>query len=411
MAGPAGPGGAQLTATPSALSVLAGRAVQAGLAAGLDAVGIAGAEPFEETRVILQRRKEEGLSAGMQFTYRNPARSTDPSRILPGAAALVVGARGYLRTAPDPGTDADPDADADPKLGREPEPRQARPLGRVARYSWVDHYKPLREALGAVAGELRAAGWRAAVVADDNALVDRAAAHRAGLGWYGKNTLLLLPGAGSWYVLGSVVTDAPLPAEGAPVPDGCGSCSRCVAACPTGALDTPGALDARRCLAWLVQAPGTFPLEHREALGARLYGCDDCQEACPVNRLGARRHPPPPAEANATAAVDALDMLAAGDVELLAGLGRWYIPERDPAYLRRNALLVLGNVADPQHPDVRAAVTAALASPHPVVRGHAVWAARRLGFDDLAAAAAGDPDPTVAREADPQRPVARRVTI
>lgn len=401
MAGPAGPGRAQLTASRSELSALAGRATQAGLAAGLDAVGIAGAEPFEQTRVVLQRRKEEGLAAGMQFTYRNPARSTDPSRILPGAAALVVGARSYLRADPDP----------EPRPDTEPEPRQARPLGRVARYSWVDHYEPLREALGMVAGELRAAGWRTAVVADDNALVDRAAAHRAGLGWYGKNTLLLLPGAGSWYVLGSVVTDAPLPPDGATVPDGCGSCSRCVAACPTGALDTPGALDARRCLAWLVQAPGTFPLEHREALGGRLYGCDDCQEACPVNRLGARRHPPPPAEADATAAVDALDLLGSGDAELLARLGRWYIPERNPAYLRRNALLVLGNVADPHHPDVRAAVTAALASRHPVVRGHAVWAARRLGFDDLVAAAAGDADPTVAREADPQRPVARRVTI
>jgi len=120
------------------------------------------------------------------------------------------------------------------------------------------------------------------VVADDNALVDREAAYRAGLGWYGKNTNLLLPGKGSWYLLGSVVTDAPLPA-GRPMADGCGTCSRCLPACPTGAFIRPGVLDARRCLAWLVQAPGVFPAELRVALADRIYGGDSCQEVCPAS--------------------------------------------------------------------------------------------------------------------------------
>ena len=132
-----------------------------------------------------------------------------------------------------------------------------------------------------------AAGWRARVVADDNALVDRAAAERAGLGWFGKNSNILLPGAGSWFLLGSVVTDAPLPTA-APVGDGCGSCRRCLSACPTGALVGPGVLDARRCLAWLLQATGVFPFEFRVALEGRIYGCDDCQDVCPANRLVAR---------------------------------------------------------------------------------------------------------------------------
>ena len=107
----------------------------------------------------------------------------------------------------------------------------------------VDGYEPLRKALGAVAEVLVAAGWRARVLADDNALVDREAAYRAGLGWYGKNANILLPGQGSWFVLGAVVTDAPLPPATKPVDDGCGSCSRCVSACPTGAIVaqvTPG---------------------------------------------------------------------------------------------------------------------------------------------------------------------------
>src|SRR5207248_4820769 len=133
---------------------------------------------------------------------------------LSGARSLVVGARSYRR------------ADPSPPPGRGPR-------ARVARYSWSDHYGPLRDALGRVAERLEADGWRTRVLVDDNALVDREAAHRAGIGWYGKNTNLLLPGRGSWFVLGSVLTDAPLPTA-LPVADGCGSCTRCLPACPTG---------------------------------------------------------------------------------------------------------------------------------------------------------------------------------
>jgi epoxyqueuosine reductase len=353
-----------------------------GREAGLDAVGFAGAEPFEDTRDVLERRRREGLAATMQFTYRNPARSTDPARSLPSAASLVVGARRYLRHAnpPDAGVD---DRGAVP--------------ARVARYSWVDHYAPLRVALRAMADRLDADGWATRILVDDNALVDRAAAHRAGLGWFGRNTNLLLPGAGSWFVLGSVVTDAPLP-PGHPVEDGCGPCRRCIPACPTGALSDDGALDARRCLAWLVQAKGVFPRQHREALGDRIYGCDACQEVCPANRRAARTDPPARAEAGATPVVDALGMLEATDEELMARWGRWYIAERDPRHLRRNALIVIGNGADPGQPRVLRLLRAALHSADPLIRAHAVWAAARLGRNEWVAELAGDPDPVVAAE-------------
>jgi len=355
---------------------LAADVCRLGADAGLAAVGIAGAGVFTSTRETLHARRRAGLHGGMQFTYRNPDRSTDPGRILDGARSLVVGALGYRRSEP-------------PRADR----TAGRPAGVVARYARRDHYADLAGALDRVAERLRSDGWRAVVVLDDNALVDRAAAQRAGLGWYGRNTLLLLPGLGSWFLLGSVVTDAPLPATGARGPsgpaEGCGPCRRCVTACPTGALVDDGVLDARRCLAWLVQAPGTFPVEFRAALGGRIYGCDDCQSVCPVNRTADRRYPPPGPEPGTTDAVDLLGLLAATDEELLATHGRWYVPGRDPRYLRRNALVALGNVGDGGDPATVAALERWAHGDDPLLAEHARWAAGRLGREDVVGAAAG----------------------
>jgi epoxyqueuosine reductase len=255
--------------------------------------------------------------------------------------------------------------------------------GRVARYAREDHYGALREGLAAVSDRLVRDGWRTRILCDDNALVDRAAAYRAGLGWYGKSSNLLLEGRGSWFVLGSVVTDAPLPPASTVVPDGCGSCTRCIDACPTGAIVAPGVVDARRCLAWLVQADGPFPVAFRDALGDRIYGCDDCQEVCPPNRRDDRRGTAP-GTAGEEAWVDLVDLLAADDRTLLDRHGRWYVPRRQARYLRRNALVALANVGDGRSPRVEAALTAALGDDDPLVRGHAAWAAVRLGRDDLA---------------------------
>ena len=364
---------------------LGGELTAIGAAAGLAAVGITGAGIFDDTRHDLEWRRREGLHGGMQFTFRNPRRSTDPGQVLVGARSLVVGAWGYRRRDDEGPADATTD-------GR---PQHARPTGSVARYARSDNYAPLRAALGRMADLLVAEGWQARVVVDDNALVDRAAAHRAGLGWFGRNTLLLLPGLGSWFVLGSVVTDAPLdptPSAGASDhAEGCGTCRRCMTACPTGALVAEGVLDARRCLAWLVQAPGTFPVEFRAALGDRIYGCDDCQQVCPINRTGDRRHPAVPPEAGSVASVDLLDLLEATDAELLDAHGRWYIAERDPRYLRRNALVALGNVGDGADAATAATVARFVHGGDELLSEHARWAARRLGRSDLLEAPVGTP--------------------
>lgn len=334
------------------------RAAAAG--AGLDAVGFARAEFLSDTHDTLLSRKAAGLHGGMHFTYGRPERSCSPETALAGARSLVVGALSYL--APQP-------------------PRPGPTSARVAMYQWEDHYGDLRSALEEVARVLRGRGFEAVVVADDNAVVDRAVAQRAGLGWFGKNTNLLVGDRGSYFVLGSVVTDAELPVDD-PVEDGCGLCRRCLPACPTGALVEPGVLDARRCLAWVLQDTGTFPVELREPLGDRIYGCDDCQEACPPNRVEIRRSVAESAS-RPGAWVDVVEMLELDDAELLDRYGSWYVPRRRPEYLRRNALVVLGNIGDGHDRRVEHALRSALEHPEPLVVAHAVWAVRRLGREDL----------------------------
>jgi len=327
---------------------------------GIDHLGVAAADVLHRARHALHTRQQAGLAADMAFTYRNPDRSTDPTRTVVGARSVVVGARSYL-------------VDDEPA-------RPAGPQARVARYAWVDHYAVLRTGLRAVAARLHVSSERAVVVADDNAMVDREIAHRAGLGWFGKNANLLLPGAGSWFVLGSVITTAELPPAPGPVADGCGSCRRCLDACPTGAIVAPGVIDANRCLAWVLQRPGVIDPDLRAAVGDRIYGCDDCQDACPPTvRLGRRHILPAPDDVQAW--VDVLDLLSADDATLLDRHGRWYLAGRDPRWLRRNALVVLGNIADATDGRVVEVLASYRASDDPILAEHAHWASARLGLD------------------------------
>jgi epoxyqueuosine reductase len=164
--------------------------------------------------------------------------------------------------------------------------------------------------------------------------------------------------------------------------------------CPTGAITAPGVVDARRCLSWLLQAEGPFPREHRVALGDRIYGCDDCQEVCPPNRRAPVRDPRGVEEPWA----DLVHLLDPGDDVVLERAGRWYIPKRDVRYVRRNALVVLGNAGDPRDPAVVDLLRRYLADPDPLLRGHAVWAARRLGREDLLPPIEQESDPTVLAE-------------
>jgi epoxyqueuosine reductase len=326
---------------------------------GIAHLGVAPADVLERARAALLERRAAGLDGGMGFTYRNPERSTDPQRAVAHARSIIVAARPY-------------------RAVEEPE-RPAGAQARIGRYAWVDHYAPLRTGLRAIVTRIRRADHRAVAFADDNSVVDREVAYLGGLGWFGKNANILVPGAGSFFVLGSVITTAEYPVS-EPVADGCGTCRRCLDGCPTGAIVAPGVVDANTCLAWLVQRPGTFPVEHRVALGDRLYGCDDCQEVCPPSvRLGDRhRIDLAGTEEPVKAWVDVLDVLDATDDDLIDRYGRWYLADRDPRWWRRNALIVLGNVGDTT--DARTQHTLARYRAHDdeILREHATWACERL---------------------------------
>ena len=340
-------------------------------AAGLDRIGVAAAAPLLRARAEMARRQDAGLVNGLKFTYLKPERSTDPSALVPDARTVIVGARSY-DIAP---TDTESDG----------------LRARVARYAWVDHYAELKTSLKAVAGRLRTDGHRAVVFADDNSIVDREVAWLAGIGWYGKNANILVPGAGSFFVLGCIVTTADLPlAE--PVEESCGTCTRCMPACPTGAIPEPGVIDANKCLSWLLQKPGVFPREFRAALHDRIYGCDDCQTACPFVRRRAPRAPGVTTESG----VDVLELLSMDDSGLMERCDRWYVHDRDALWVRRNLLIVLGNIGTASDAGVRAALGRAVVDTHPVIRAHAVWSAARLGLTHLIPT--DDTDPMVADE-------------
>jgi epoxyqueuosine reductase len=322
--------------------------VALGLARGCDRVGVCNVEPFESVFRSLVERTSQGLSGGLGFTFTDPDLATDLRRSFPWALRLVVAGRAYLPAAGSPG--------------------EARGTAKVARFAVDDAYAPLRSTLEAIASALALGGHRAEILMDDARLVDRAAAVRAGLGWWGKNTMVLSPGQGPWMLFGSVVTDAPLDVT-QPMDRGCGSCQACLPACPTGALVAPGILDVRLCLAAVLQSPGVIPPGLRTAVADRLYGCDDCLEACPPARMllesasgGRGRH-------------DLGWLLSTPDETLAEAFGHFYLARSAVTMLRRNALVVAGNSGD--H-DLVPIVIGFLGHPDPVLRLHAVWAARAL---------------------------------
>jgi epoxyqueuosine reductase len=295
---------------------------------GLDAIGAAPAAPYEETERHIRDRRARGLFADMGFTMARPEESCHPERLLPGARTVVSAALCYWL----------------------PEPRRPRDHGRLPRYTWYDAYAGLRLRLDELGRRL---GGSYRVLVDANQHVDREAAARSGVGFYGKNTLLITRRHGSWVVLGTLVTDVELEPT-PPLGLDCGECRLCIDACPTGALDDPGTLDSTRCLSYWTQAPAPPPEELREHLQAQVYGCDICQDVCPWNRGIEKRRRGEPLPAGAEPHVSLVDWLRSDPDELRRRYARLYVPRNDGRRLQLNALVAAGNVGDGE--ELRAAV-------------------------------------------------------
>ena len=286
-------------------------------------LGAAPAAPYADTERAIRDRRARGLFADMRFTMHQPERSCHPERLLRDGRTVISALLPVLRPTP---------------------PRPDGPIGRMPRYAWTDPYVRLRDGLRVLRDGLREAGARATVQVDANHHVDREGARRAGLTFYGKNTMAIAPGLGSFVAVGTVITDLPLDDEPPElVHQGCGSCTRCIDACPTGALDEPGVLDATRCLSYWTQSRHPAPAAVQDALEDRVYGCDICQDVCPWNTGPERRSAATAPTEEAEAWVSLVDWLEASDDELRERYARLYVPDRDPRLLRRNALVALGN--------------------------------------------------------------------
>jgi epoxyqueuosine reductase len=331
---------------------------------GFDAVGFARAEAHphgERLRAWL----DSGAHGTMHWMARDPSRRADPRAVLASARTVISVAASYYRS----------DWPRSTATGDDEPPR-----GHIARYAWGrDYHKRLKKRALALARSIRrmAPGVRFALYVDTGPMLDRAWAERAGIGWIGKNTNVIRQGAGSWCFLGEIITDLDLPTD-RPAANHCGTCVRCIAACPTGAITAPYQVDARRCISYLtIEHDGPIPIELRPAIGTRIFGCDDCQEVCPWNRFATPTALPEFAERPDQQTPELIPLLALDDPAFRERFAGTALRRAGRDRFVRNTAVALGNVGDARA--VPALSQALHRDSAPMVRGHAAWALGRIG--------------------------------
>ena len=318
---------------------------------GLDACGITGADPSQHA-AFYQQWTADGKAGEMQWLARDPDRRADPRVVLPGARSIIVAGLNYWQSQP---------------KGR----------GRIARYALGDDYHHiLLEKLEMLAAEITQGGAQAKVYVDTGPVLEKPLAERAGIGWQGKSTMLIHPKLGPWLLLGEILTTLELEPD-APQNDHCGSCSRCITACPTGAITAPYQLDARRCIAYLtIELKGSIPEELRPLIGDRVYGCDECLDVCPWNRFAQTTRETRFLAQEETEGRDHLhDLLEISAAEFKRRFARSPILRVKRRGLLRNVCVVLGNIGTVE--DLHA-LRRAEQHEEPLVREHASWAIRQI---------------------------------
>ena len=292
----------------------------------------------------------------MDWLARGEEKRCDPQQVLSGARSVIVVAQNYWQ-------------------GEPARPATQAATGKIARYAWGDDYHEVILAkLKRLDGFLRERGGTQKCYVDTGPILERDYAAEAGIGWHGKSTMLIDPKLGTWFFLAEILTTLELSPD-APQASRCGSCTRCITACPTGAITDNHQLDARRCISYLtIELKGSIPPELRPLIGDRIYGCDDCLDACPWNRFAAVSREAAFA-ARPAAQMPLRDYLALDDVQFRVLFRRSPIKRVKRRGFLRNVCVALGNVGtDADLPALRRAAF----DPEPLIAEHATWAIDRI---------------------------------
>ena len=300
---------------------------------------------------------DAGAAGEMSYMKRGEEKRRDPQKILPGARSIIVLALNYWQGEIETGD------------------RKAE-TGKIARYAWGEDYHDVIAAkLDKIDNFLRGFGGRQKCYVDTGPILERDYAATAGIGWHGKSTMLIDEKLGTWFFLAEILTTLDLPAD-APVKDRCGTCERCMTACPTGAITGPHKLDARRCISYLtIELKGSIPLEFRPLIGDRIFGCDDCLDACPWNRFARVSRESAFSARGSTIGMALREYLNLGEAEFRALFRNSPIKRIKRRGFLRNVCVALGNVGDLN--DLPALQRAAV-DPEPLVAEHANWAIDRI---------------------------------
>jgi len=327
---------------------------------GFDEIGIAGVDLGQaETRLLDWLAK--GFHGDMEYMPAHGTRRSRPGELVPGTVRVICARMNYW-----------PEAREAEEALEDPE------SAYVARYALGrDYHKVLRNRLQKLADRISeaAADFSYRVFADSAPVMEVELAARAGLGWRGKHTLLLHREAGSWFFLGEIYTNLPMPLD-EPASEHCGTCARCIEICPTRAIVAPYQLDARRCISYLtIEHKGAIPEELRPLMGNRVYGCDDCQLVCPWNRFAVKAQAPDFTVRNELDSATLVGLFAWSEEQFERRMQGSAIRRIGHERWLRNIAVALGNA--PAMPEVIAALEARRDHPSPLVREHVEWALRR----------------------------------
>lgn len=300
---------------------------------------------------------DSGFAAEMDWIARGAEKRSDPQKVLPGARSVIVLALNYWQ-------------------GDKEKEERGRESGRIARYAWGDDYHEIVEnKLRELDRYLSAAGGRQKFYVDTGPVLERDFAAEAGVGWHGKSTMLLNRELGTWFFLAEIFTTLELPPD-PPQVARCGSCTRCIDACPTGAITAPHRLDSRRCISYLtIELKGSIPVELRPMIGDRIYGCDDCLDACPWNRFAQVSRESAFSARTAVAQMRLRDFLTLDEEQFRNMFRGSPIRRTKRRGFLRNVCVALGNVGTR---DDLPALANAVGDHEPLVAEHATWAIQQI---------------------------------